>query len=172
MRFTRGFILVSFISDCQGQCPPALPGSTKGILDGLEIARRLRIESARTAAEIERMRAETHLIEEQTKTLREETRASQAIRPETAGNQELWNSAIERVAKQYPDFHRCDSEIARLAAAFTPGNVKMDEYLEGMYLTAKFASFSGSPMNRGGIVRQLAAGDATREPTDPVFQIK
>lgn len=96
------------------------------------------LEADRLRAEHERIKAETELLRLKTDAMRE------PARPNLAGSDLIW--AKVRLQRQIPDIHLYWGEIAKLVALFNnPEGATIDNYLEGFYLIAKYASFSTAP---------------------------
>lgn len=115
----------------------------QGMIDSFNKGR----EAARIKAETERLRAETQLIQEQTEALKrsraqQNQSAGQPILPSAGEIVDAMNS-LERI---YPDYWKYADEITRLVLVFKRGNVGLEDYLEGLYLVAKYSTFSQAPL--------------------------
>jgi ADP-ribosylglycohydrolase len=119
---------------------------TDGMMQGALIANQI-LQAQQRQAEADRLRAETEAMREQTAAAREarrravQTEANAKPAPRMVTNDE-WNGAVKRVTALHPDFNDYRPVMVALLPAFPAGNVALPDYLEGLYLIARYASFA------------------------------
>ena len=79
------------------------------------------------------------------------------------------DQAFSRIYARFPDFRTYESEMPRLMDMVLPGSASAEQYLECLYLVAKFGSFSslstssrtmarGKPMTNEDVIALVQAG--------------
>lgn len=101
-------------------------GLLRGAIIGSAMAE-ARASSELMQAEAERIRLETELLKQR---IREGQKRSDL------------GPAVEAVARRFPDVHEFAGEILRLVPVFQRGDLRADQYIEGLYLIARYSSFS------------------------------
>lgn len=117
----------------------------EGIVDAIIISERLKNERRLAEAQEAWLRAQAEAARARTERMKRQYEAGQrAIAAARQGNAEV-GAAIDRIAARFPDFPRYASTMSELVREF-PGRadqpINLDRYLEGIYLIAKYASFS------------------------------
>jgi hypothetical protein len=97
-------------------------------------------EVGRLNAESAKLNAEAAQIRAQTERMRRPVSLS-----ELAVDRVAWARLEANMIDRFPDFNTYRAEMVRLMDLFSPRNVRLAEYVEGLYLMAKYASFAKAP---------------------------
>jgi hypothetical protein len=128
-------LILPFVGVCQN---PVADGLRNGIRLGTAVR-----EAARIQAETELLRAQQELTRKQTELLNRTS--AQPKDSEYPVSDEEFNKAVSEVLARYPDFWGYRLQMVGLMGSFKPGRVSIPDYLEGVYLIAKHASFARPP---------------------------
>lgn len=135
--------------------------STSIILDSLERGVQLRMQRERLEmqrkahqeqlrqmrTETDRLKAETELLKAETERLKDYEQAKAAVETEVV-------DSLLALRGQYPDLEQHLKSMSQLAKSFPIGSsITLRDYLEGLYVIAKFSSF----VNRQGAQPVLPA---------------
>jgi hypothetical protein len=129
----------------------------------IEQQTRLLVQQERQMRQQEQaLRHQQELLREQEKqqaNAQENTRVAAAEQgaQEKASSQAVIDSAIASVKRHYPDFDEFRDEMSRLLTLQDENKLGIQERIEALYLIAKYAMFSRSPL----------AVDYARSPTAP-----
>ena len=126
---------------CQG---PVIFDPLNPVVDGMIQGTRLRLEAERILNERRRIQLEEKAAEREYERMRLEDQRLRQAAPVLDGIDE----AIAAAAAKFADFYNYREEMARVSVLMTPKAGHMVEYVEAVYLVAKFASFSRSPDRR------------------------
>jgi hypothetical protein len=102
-----------------------------------------------TEAEVELMRAKAEALRR-----KQPKKAADAGTANT--DAEKFRLAIMRVTARLPDFPQFAAEIVRIDQALADDDLSYEDYVEGLYLMAKFGSFSKSPVAARAVAPSLA----------------
>jgi hypothetical protein len=152
----------------------------KAEIDRLHAEQKL-IEEQRAVAtaEVERLRAEKALLEEQAKLAQPQqpatghftqadidenlTRVANSRACAAVVAPILAGDAVQKVVIRYPDYLHYDEKIRQLAGMLAPMSyLTSEQFVETLYLVAKFSSFSGSEWTRQELAVALASGDSAK----------
>ena len=120
----------------------------RGLIDGLIIGNRIKMERERQAMEADLARSQGKLLDAQAEAIRAQTERlkQQSQPPAPAVPDTAFNRAAHAVELRYPDFQEYKDEAARLIPEFDTSkgldSLNLEHYIESLYLIAKYASFS------------------------------
>ena len=121
------------------------PGPFGGMVDAYTQAIRLQNEQRAVRAQEELMHSESEAIRARTEQLRLNNALAVQRSAASAQLNQDFPAAAERIMKRFPDFNQYSAEAGKLIRDFgapLDGTANLDHYLEGLYLIAKYASFS------------------------------
>lgn len=124
--------LWAFTAYCQVQIFNPLEGMIKARIE----AERILNERRRINIEEERMRLENQRLQQQSQD------------PGQSAQDAAIDAALTTVVARFPDFWEFRPEMARITGLLSAKSMSAEEYAEGVYLMAKFATFSQSPRKR------------------------
>ena len=122
-------------------CPllPQCPSGQSYPMDHFIAASVAGAETGRLLLEGDRIAAETEAIRAQTERLR---RRSGLRMSDIVSDPVAWGRFEALMIQRFPDFNGYRVQMARLTTLFEQGDASLAEYVEGLYVMAKHASFS------------------------------
>ncbi len=128
----------------------------------------LMLRSTEVRAARGRAQAEADLLKAQTELVREQVRSERVRRQTATGeialSEEEFTKAWASVRHLYGDMPKYRDEMARLITVFRPGDVDLEDYIEGLYVPAKYSNFSKAPstLRRNPLSVSKSAGTQTQ----------